>query len=65
MAGLKITGKFLFGIIMYEKEDGSVGWLFNYLNSNVPREIILTPVKAFIREQEDEFYEDYKNKLSK
>jgi len=63
--GLNVVGEFFFSIIMYEKEDGSIGWTYNYINNSVPIEIILTPIKAFIREQEDEFFEDYKNQLSK
>ncbi len=64
--GLKVVGGFLFSIIMYEKEGGTIDWIFNYVNNNVPREMILTPIKAFIKEQENKYYnEDYKNRLSK
>mgnify|MGYP001584083385 FL=1 len=64
--GLKIIGEFLFSIIMYEKEDGSIGWEYNYINNSIPTEIILAPIKAFVREQEDKYYnEDYKNRLPK
>ena len=62
----KVIGKFMFSIVMFEREDGSIGWAYNYINNGVPTEIILAPIKAFVREQEDKYYnEDYKNRLPK
>ena len=61
----KEIAKFGLGIEVFKYKDESTDWRFKYWNSGVSAEIILACVKAFLREQEDAYFEEYKDNLAK
>ena len=55
----KEIGRFAFGIILYKFSDGRVEYRFQSKNRGIPLEIILMQVKAFLRNQENQYFDKY------
>ena len=55
----KEVGRFAFGIILYRYPDGRVEYRFQSKNQGIPIEIILMQLKAFLRNQENEYFDRY------
>ena len=55
----KEIGRFAFGIILYKYPNGRVEYRFQSKNQGIPLEIILMQVKAFLRNQENQYFDKY------
>ena len=58
MSDKKLKRSCIISIEMFN--DGvQVGWKFEQTNRGVPREIILPHLRAYLREQENKFFEEF------
>ena len=55
----KVIGKFALGILLCRYSDGSVEFRFQSKNENIPIEIILTQVRAWLRNQENIYFDNF------
>ena len=58
------VGRFAFGIILYRYPDGRVEYRFQSKNQGIPIEIILIQLKAFLRNQENGYFDRYDKNTS-
>ena len=61
----KVIGRFAFGITVYRYPDGRIEYRSQSRNQGVPIEIVLMQLKAFIRNQENEYFDNYDSSISK
>lgn len=61
----KIIGRFAFGITLYEHSDGRIEYRTQSRNESIPLEIILMQLRAFLRNQENEYFDNYNKSISK
>lgn len=52
-------GRFLLGVKVYRNPDGSVSTGFDCANRHVPLEIVLTYVRAFLKDQEKKYFDGF------
>lgn len=52
-------GKFLFGLKVFKKPDGSFEYKIQSLNDNIPVEIVIMQLKAFLASLEKEYFESF------
>ena len=55
----KIIGKFALGILLCRYSNGKVEYRFQAKNENIPIEIILAQVKAWLRNQENQYFDNF------
>lgn len=55
----KVIGKFALGILLCKYSDGKAEFRFQSKNENIPIEIILTQVKAWLRNQENIYFDNF------
>lgn len=61
----KVIGRFAFGITLYRYSDGTVEYRTQSRNQGIPIEIVLMQIKAFLRNQENEYFDRYDSSVSK
>lgn len=55
----KVIGKFALGILLCKHDDGKVEYRFQSKNQNIPIEIILTQLRAWLRQQENKYNDNF------
>ena len=55
----KVIGKFALGILLCKYPDGKVEFRFQSKNQGIPIEIILTQVRAWLRNQENKYFDNF------
>jgi len=58
-------GRFAFGIRLYRYSDGRVEYNTQSRNEGIPIEVVLMQLQAFLRNQENEYFDKYDSSLSK
>ena len=59
------VGRFVFGIRLYRYPDGTVEYRTQSRNQGIPIEIVLMQLKAFLRNQENDYFDKYDKSVSK
>ena len=60
----KEIGRFGVGISILQEENGKIKANFVNKNFNVPRELIITELRLFLRMLEDNLYPDFKDNIT-
>ena len=60
----KEIGRFALGIILYKHPDNRVEYRFQSKNQNIPLEIVLLQVKAWLRNQENKYFSNYDKNIT-
>ena len=61
----KIIGRFAFGITLYKYPDNRVEYRTQSRNEGIPIEIVLMQLRAFLRNQENDYFDNYNKGMSK
>ena len=60
----KIIGRFAFGITLYRHPDGKIEYRTQSRNEGIPTEIVLMQLRAFLRNQENDYFDKYDKSMS-
>ena len=52
-------GHFVFGIKIYEDENGIIRVLSRNINTDVPQEVLISRLKVHLRKLENEYFKNY------
>jgi len=70
LGGIKMSknlneiGRFIFSIRLLEYPDGVIDWQVNSLNKDIPTEIVLMLIRAFLRNNERKYFNNYDRTFS-
>ncbi len=71
LGGIKMSknpnevGRFIFSIRLLGYPDGAIDWQVNSLNNKIPTEIVLMLIRAFLRNSERKYFDNYDKNVSK
>ncbi len=59
MAEDREIGRFLFGLKVFKKSDGSFEYKIQTLNDNIPLEIVIMQLKALLNNLKKEYFDNF------
>lgn len=61
----KEIGRFAFGIRLFRYSDGRTEWRLQSANEGVPNEIVIMQMKAFLRNLENDYFDNFDKNTAK
>ncbi len=65
MNELNEVGHFVINMKAFIRENGSLSYSFEFGNENIPLEIVLMHIRAFLGNQEREYFADFDGRIAK